>query len=227
MAENGKVARLPHKIREEVNQRLLDGQTSREILPWLNEQPEVQQDCELHWEGVPISAQNLSAWRLGGFKKWLSRRARTESLKSLASHASSLASSGRGVVTGAQAIVAGQFLQIIEEVIDTDADENADLKLERLNSAALALKRLSSEERKDKGHQLDKEKLELEKIRTRLQESNHELAREKFEVSTAEKVLEWAKTPEALAILGNDDSRPEKIANLRQLMFGDQGYQES
>ena len=38
----GKIARLPHGVREEVNLRLVNGETSTTILPWLNGLPEVQ-----------------------------------------------------------------------------------------------------------------------------------------------------------------------------------------
>ena len=42
MARNGKIARLPHTLREKINQRLLDGKTSTVILTWLNAETEAQ-----------------------------------------------------------------------------------------------------------------------------------------------------------------------------------------
>jgi hypothetical protein len=51
--------------------RLDDGQEADEILPWLNALPEVQEAIAKHFDGVPISPQNLSAWRQGGFQEWL------------------------------------------------------------------------------------------------------------------------------------------------------------
>lgn len=38
----GKIGGLPREIREELNERLLDGQLAPQILPWLNAFPEVQ-----------------------------------------------------------------------------------------------------------------------------------------------------------------------------------------
>ncbi|HEX4121117.1 MAG TPA: hypothetical protein VH619_10910 [Verrucomicrobiae bacterium] len=67
----GKIARLPGNIREELNIRLDDGQEAGEILTWLNAVPEVREILANHFEGSPISPQNLSAWRHGGFQEWL------------------------------------------------------------------------------------------------------------------------------------------------------------
>jgi hypothetical protein len=67
----GKIARLPGNIREELNIRLDDGQEADEILTWLNALPEVREILANQFEGSPISPQNLSAWRHGGFQEWL------------------------------------------------------------------------------------------------------------------------------------------------------------
>jgi hypothetical protein len=74
MHRNGKIARLPRPIRTDLNHRLDDGQEADSILPWLNELPLVQQMVEEQFGGVPISPQNLSEWRQGGFREWAFRR---------------------------------------------------------------------------------------------------------------------------------------------------------
>ena len=43
MARNGKIARLPRDIREELNRRLQDGELGGPLLAWLNALPEVTQ----------------------------------------------------------------------------------------------------------------------------------------------------------------------------------------
>jgi hypothetical protein len=67
----GKIARLPREIREELNVRLDDGLEADQILPWLNDLPDVREVVAEQFNGVPISPQNLSAWRQGGFREWL------------------------------------------------------------------------------------------------------------------------------------------------------------
>src|SRR5215471_20209567 len=70
---NGKIARLPHQIREQLNQRLQDGESSETLLPWLNSLPKTQTVLAKHFGGRPIQKQNLSEWRQGGFREWQTR----------------------------------------------------------------------------------------------------------------------------------------------------------
>lgn len=217
MARNGKIARLPHALRDEVNRRLLDGETSSEILPWLNNLPEVIKEIELHWEGVLLSPQNLSEWRLGGFKDWLRQRAKVESLKTLSNYASELTQAGKGIESGARQIIAGHVLEAMEE-ITLSGDEESD-PIERLTKAAAAIARLSKSSRDD-------QKLELEKLRSRQSDERLELDRNKFEMQTVAKFLQFAKTPAAQAILESRDSKPIQMERLRELMFGSQGVQQ-
>ena len=74
MTRNGKIARLPRAIRDQLNQRLQDGETGETLLPWLNGLPAVQTTLASHFEGVEITKQNLSEWRTGGFAEWSARQ---------------------------------------------------------------------------------------------------------------------------------------------------------
>lgn len=71
---NGKVARLPHHVREELNLRLERSERSPQLLAWLNALPEVRELVRREFGGAPVSKHNLSQWRLGGFQDWLTRR---------------------------------------------------------------------------------------------------------------------------------------------------------
>jgi hypothetical protein len=73
-ARNGKIARLPRSIRNQLNERLDRSEESPQLLEWLNPLPEVQKVVKDHFAGVPISKQNLSEWRQGGFEEWRARR---------------------------------------------------------------------------------------------------------------------------------------------------------
>ncbi|MGO8696966.1 MAG: hypothetical protein ACLQVY_04515 [Limisphaerales bacterium] len=42
MTRNGKIARLPLAIRQQLNQRLQNGELAQDLLSWLNHLPEVQ-----------------------------------------------------------------------------------------------------------------------------------------------------------------------------------------
>ncbi len=69
MTRIGKIARLPHELREELNRRLQDGEPGAELVGWLNELPEVQTVLAEHFAGRPITEQNLSEWKTGGRSK--------------------------------------------------------------------------------------------------------------------------------------------------------------
>jgi len=68
---NGKIARLPKKIREELNRRLEEGCTGAKLAEWLNEVPSVKKVLREQFKNQPISEQNLSQWRDGGYEDWL------------------------------------------------------------------------------------------------------------------------------------------------------------
>lgn len=68
----GKIARLPAAIRDHLNTRLHDGESAASLLPWLNNLPEVQAVLATQFNARPVTRQNLSEWRCGGFADWLS-----------------------------------------------------------------------------------------------------------------------------------------------------------
>jgi hypothetical protein len=67
---NGKIARLPRKIREQLNRRLQDGELGVRLVDWLNGLPEVQKILKDQFEERPVSGQNLSEWKQGGYQDW-------------------------------------------------------------------------------------------------------------------------------------------------------------
>ncbi len=71
MKRTGKIARLPRPLREELNQRLHNGEPGVDLIRWLNRLPEVQAILNEHFHGAPIKPQNLSAWNTGGYLDWL------------------------------------------------------------------------------------------------------------------------------------------------------------
>jgi len=73
-ARNGKIARLPRNVREALNQRLERSEPGPQLLAWLNALKEVKRIVKAEFGGVPVSKQNLSQWRQGGFQEWLARQ---------------------------------------------------------------------------------------------------------------------------------------------------------
>jgi hypothetical protein len=79
----GKIARLPKKIREELNRRLEDGWTGMKLAEWLNSLPRVRKVLREQFGGQEISEQNLSRWKEGGYEDWLRRQESRERMQQM------------------------------------------------------------------------------------------------------------------------------------------------
>ena len=90
MTRNGKIARLSRNLREELNRRLRDGQQGKRLVKWLNSLPEVQEVLAEEFGGRPISEQNLSEWKQGGFEDWLRHQETREWVQKLADESADL-----------------------------------------------------------------------------------------------------------------------------------------
>jgi len=213
----GKIARLPHALRDEINRRLLDGEASPQLLAWLNEQPAAIKIWEAHFDGQPASAENLSQWRQGGYKDWIDRRDRAEHLKTLSKFAGDLAKSGGNIADGAASIIAGHILEALEESANLavtggtdDAEKDPHAGLAKMAAAVATLQTAG----------IARQRLELDKAKVRQKDKSLLLDREKFETQTVAKFLDWARTPEAAAILDSGKPREVVMSDLRHLLFG-------
>jgi hypothetical protein len=70
MARNGKIANLPSGIRDTLNSRIENGDPGMALVAWLNNLPEVQSTLAESFQSRPITEQNLSEWKQGGFREW-------------------------------------------------------------------------------------------------------------------------------------------------------------
>lgn len=74
MTRNGKIARLPKVVREELNRRLEDGEPGKQLVAWLNGLAEVKAVLAAEFGAQPVNEQNLTAWRQGGYREWVFRQ---------------------------------------------------------------------------------------------------------------------------------------------------------
>jgi len=96
MTRTGKIARLPREIRDQLNQRLNDGQPGRRLVTWLNSLPEVQQVLAANFDGRPLTEQNLSEWKAGGYLDWQARLETLDQSRELAADSRELAAATDG-----------------------------------------------------------------------------------------------------------------------------------
>lgn len=204
-ARKGKIARCPLPIREEVNRRLLDGQTGPTILRWLNAQEAVLRVLDEHFGEEPVTAQNLSEWRQGGYQEWLGRRDRVEATKDLANFAAKLGeAAGGSLADGSAAILGGKFLELLES-----ADDETDIG--KITKAVVALRHADLEARKAR----QRERLLDQKERTVA------LAEKQFQVRSTELFLKFYEDRRAKEIAEGKGAKTVKMEKLRQLMFPD------
>jgi hypothetical protein len=77
----GKIARLNYETREQLNRRLLNGELGAPLLKWLNDLPHTIETLAELFAGNPITKQNLSEWRHGGYEDWLHHQYRQENFQ--------------------------------------------------------------------------------------------------------------------------------------------------
>ncbi|MCX6901921.1 MAG: hypothetical protein NTW03_00265 [Verrucomicrobia bacterium] len=120
----GKIARLPHDVREQLNRRLQNAQLGPPILEWLNALPEVQAVLQQQFAGQPVSKQNLSQWRRGGYLDWLRRQQLQDLIPCLAAHAKAVEEAVSGAKIGDQLSTALAFqLVYTAQILLSDASE--------------------------------------------------------------------------------------------------------
>jgi hypothetical protein len=83
MTRTGKIGRLPYRLRNELNEKIRDGVPGREILDWLNATKEARAVVTQQFEGRPISEQNLTEWKAGGYLDWERHMEATEWVENL------------------------------------------------------------------------------------------------------------------------------------------------
>jgi hypothetical protein len=79
----GKIARLPGSICNELNRRLRNGALGKDFARWLNALPEVIHVLAERFPSRPITEDNPSEWRCGGFQDWLREKERRVRLPEL------------------------------------------------------------------------------------------------------------------------------------------------
>jgi len=214
MARQGKIARLPHAIREETNRRLHNGESSGVILAWLNAKPDAIRIWDAHFDGAPATPQNLSEWRLGGYKDWIAERESIENTKALASYAAEIAGAGGALSSGLQAILAGRIMESFEVLLNADeGDDQPDKPVDRIAKLSSSIVAMRNADTAADRVALDKEKVSAKK-------EDQKLAREKFEIQSVAKFMQFAKSPEAQTILNSNAKKDVKMQELRKLMFG-------
>ena len=210
---NGKIARLPAKMREEINRRLHDGETGPVILAWLNATPEAQDICRKQFDGEPISPQNLSAWRAGGFIKWQAEQRTIRNTQELAAHSLALAkASGGNLAEGVLAQLTGEVMGMVEAFAAL-REAGAELDPKLLTSINKSLVAARAKELETQALALKQKQVAQNAVALSLQQ-------EKFELQYVTKFIEHAGNQRAHEIATGTSTKEVKMEQLRELLFG-------
>ncbi|MGC3991613.1 MAG: hypothetical protein QM796_18380 [Chthoniobacteraceae bacterium] len=214
---NGKIARLSPDLREQVNQRLNDGQAGTEIAAWLNTLPEVEAVLKLHFNGAKVDKYNLSHWRKGGYLEWQKRQGRLENLKMLSGYCLQLGREGEAVVEGAAAIAGGKILAALEQIAE---EPGAGGEAEREGTAEGRLIGLSNAIAKlhDANSKMIRARLSIRNADQRDQQLA--LEEKRFQRQTGELFLKFYQDQRAREIAESKASAEVKMEQLVELMFG-------
>src|SRR6267378_766217 len=198
---NGKIARLPLAVRQELNRRLDEGEQGKELVAWLNGLPEVQAIVATQFGGKAIREQNLSEWKQGGYRDWLAKQEALEIADRLGEDATEWNAESRARLTDTLALwLAARYAVATRRVAETGEREGWRLLREMCGDIVELRKGDHTAERL----QIERERLELEKDKT--------------EKRMREKIEEILKQPETKQRLcGEGLSAEESARRIREI----------
>ena len=203
VTRNGKIARLPREVRQQLNRRLQDGEQGKKLVAWLNVLPEVQAIATAEWAGKPLREQNLSEWKKGGYRDWLAQQEALEIAERLGEDATEWDKEGRPPLTDTLALwLAARYAVATRRVAETEGAEGWRL-LRELCGDIIELRRGD--------HSAQRLRMERERM---------DFEREREREKTAEEFEQWAMEHRDTLCQGYR-TNAEKIALMRQAAFGD------
>jgi len=203
VTRNGKIARLPLAMRQELNRRLDEGEQAKKLVAWLNGLPEVQTIVAAEFGGKAIRAQNLSEWKQGGYLDWKAQQEALEIAGRLGEDAAEWTGEGRAPLTDTLAhFLVARYAVATRRVAETGGREGWRMLREMCGDVVELRKGDHSAERL----QIDHAWLEL--------------AKEKTEKQIRERIEELLKQPEMQKrFFGQGHSLEERERRMRA-MFG-------
>ena len=192
----GKIARLPYRIRTQLNYRLMDGQMAKEILPWLNDLPEVKEVIHDHFHDHPITEQNLSEWSTDAYREWLLHEEVLTQASDLVSRGSDLDVVTLGRLSQAlQLVISARYAVVLNTWDGNDISEAFLQKLKTLRQLSLSITQLRRTDQQD--------------IRLGLQREEIHDARGLTKTELVQSFQRWQRIPEIRDLLQKTFTTPD------------------
>ena len=206
VTRNGKIARLPREIREQLNRRLQDGEQGKQLVAWLNELPEARAVMAAEFGGKPLREQNISEWRKGGYPEWQARQETLCQARELAADAKELTAATDGKLTDHLAtVLAARYVAALAGW-DGEVSEEFRRKLRLLRGLCQDIVELRRGDHSGARLNLEQERLERE--------------REKTEEEVMEQFKRWAENPQVRDWICRDWLNPEERARALREIYG-------
>ena len=142
MSRNGKIARLPGPIREQINRRLENGDKGREIISWLNSNKEVKAILAKDFDGNEINDVNLCQWRKGGYRDWEIQQATLDQTHRVVSEGLELNKVGQKELAEKLAVwLLGRYIVATRKLVENEDDPAAWKLLREMCHDVVALRR--------------------------------------------------------------------------------------
>lgn len=205
-ASRSKIGRLPFDVRNRICEMLESGATAAQVCGWAN-RTEAFRRLARETGCAPLSAQNVTDWRAGGYARWLEERRRTERLRAVAESSYHIAAAAGGdpAAVGAR-ILAGRLVDMLDRIDD-------DASAVQLAGALASLRRGEN----------DAAKLELDRKREELRRESLELEKEKFRWQAASTALRLFEDARARAVAEGPGTNEDKIRALIAYMDEQEG----
>jgi hypothetical protein len=161
MNRNGKIARLPQPIREQINRRLQKGEAGKRIAEWLNMLSEVHGVMAAEFDGQPINQTNLASWKLGGYRVWEGQQEALEAVRQFGADAAELSQAAGGQLADHLALCLTARIAVALREPASGGDDPTG-QLQRLRQLCADLVALRKGDHNAQWLRLEREKLDLE-----------------------------------------------------------------
>jgi hypothetical protein len=196
MTRHGKIARLPHAIREQINRRLQNSDEGKEIIEWLNALPEVRVVIDTEFEGQAVSEVNLSNWRLGGYRDWEAQQEALEAVRRFGADAAEINQAAGGQLADQLALCLMARIAVAWQKVPCGGDD-PDAELQRLRQMCADLVALRKGDQNAQRLRIERERIDLELKKDAAKEDARrreieEANKDPRDKAPSKEILDWA-----------------------------------
>ncbi len=217
MTRTGKIARLPVEIRHQLNRRLQDGKPGKQLVVWLNSLPVVREALKVEFGARPITEQNLSEWKLGGYRDWERHEESCALVERLTDEAGDLkVAANDGAVSDRLATVVAAELAALTRLMLAETTDPKE-RWQRLREMLPELARLRREDHKAARLLMEQERWEMERDGLEKEEFKREIEEAKDRVRAP--LVAGMKVNTVAEGLGGGPAAKETAAWLMELAY--------